>query len=96
MSGRKALDTSGKSVPHYLITDWAWSLVKIGRTGEIIDERIRQSDANSEMERFFLVGILCSHVMVAIRPRMEAVKMLDGVAEIPEIPDRPLSFMLHC
>jgi len=96
MSGRKALDTSGKSVPHYLITDWAWSLVKIGRTSEIIDERIRQSEANSEMERFVLVGILCSHVMVAFRPRMvEAVKMLDGVAEIPEIPDRPLPFMLH-
>jgi hypothetical protein len=48
------------------------------------------------MERFVLVGILCSHVMVAFRPRMvEAVKMLEGEAEIPEIPDRPLPLMLH-
>ena len=28
MSGRKALDTSAESVSHYLITDWAWALVK--------------------------------------------------------------------
>lgn len=96
MSGRKALDTSGKPVSHYLITDWAWSLVKSGRTSEIIDDEIRQNGAMSVMERFVLVGILCSHVMVAFRPRMvEAVRMLDGVGEIPEIPDRPLPFILH-
>jgi len=48
------------------------------------------------MERFALVGILCSHVMVAFIHRMvEGVKILDGVVEIPEIPERPLSFMLH-
>ena len=42
------------------------------------------------------MGILCSHVMVAFRPRMvEAVKMLEGEAEIPEIPDRPLPLMQH-
>jgi hypothetical protein len=43
MSGRKALDTSAESASHYLITDWAWTLVKKGRTSEIIDKRIRQS-----------------------------------------------------
>jgi hypothetical protein len=26
---------------------------------------------------------------------VEAVKMLEGLAEIPEIPDRPLPLMLH-
>jgi hypothetical protein len=53
--------------------------VKEGRTSEIIDERIRQSGAESVMKRFVLVGILCAHVMVAFRPRMvEAVKMLEG------------------
>ena len=96
MSGRKALDTSANSGSHYLITDWAWALVKEGRASEIIDERIRQSEAGYVMERFVLVGILCSHVMVAFRPRMvEAVKMLQGEVEIPEIRDRPLPLMLH-
>jgi hypothetical protein len=96
MSGRKALETSAESASHYLITDWAWALVKGGRISEIIDDRIRQSGVERMMERFVLVGILCAHVMVAFRPRMvEVVKMLDGEAEIPEIPDRPLPLMHH-
>lgn len=96
MSGRKALDTSADCASHYLITDWAWRLVKEGSTSEIIDERIRQSGAERLMERFVLVGILCAHVMVAFRPKMvEVVKMLEGEAEIPEIPDRPLPLMRH-
>jgi len=96
MSGRMALDTSAESVSHYLITDWAWALVKQGKTTEIVDESIRQSGPEIVMERFVLVGILCSHVMVAFRPRMvDAVRMLEGEAEIPEIPDRPLPLMLH-
>ena len=96
MSGRQALDTTAESASHYLIEDWAWALVKKGRTSEIVDKRIRQSGTENVMERFVLVGILCSHVMAAFRPRMvEAVKMLEGLAEIPEIPERPLPFMLR-
>jgi hypothetical protein len=96
MSGRKALDTSVDSASQYLIADWALALVRKGRTSEIVDERIRQSGGESVMERFVLVGILCSHVMVAFRPRMaEAMRMLEGETEIPEIPDRPLPLMLN-
>lgn len=96
MSGRKALEATSYSEPHYLITDWAWTLVKEGRTSEIIDERIRHSGAESMMKRFVSVGILCAHVMVAFRPRMvDAVRMLEGEGDIPEIPDRPLPLMLH-
>jgi len=96
MSGRKALDTTAESASHYLIADWAWTLVKKGKTSEIVDKSIRHSGEENVMERFVLVGLLCSHVMVAFRPRMvEAVKMLDGEAELPEIPDRPLPLTLH-
>ncbi|GFY85560.1 protein kinase superfamily protein [Actinidia rufa] len=43
------------------------------------------------MERFVLVGILCAHVMVALRPTIsDALKMLEGDIDIPKIPDRPL------
>jgi len=96
MSSRKAFETTPESASPYLIADWAWALVKKGRTGEIVDERIRQSGTENVMERFVLVGILCSHFMVAFRPRMvEALKMLEGEVEIPEMPDNPSPFLLH-
>eukprot|EP01018_Ginkgo_biloba_P019341 Gb_33832 [translate_table: standard] len=91
MSGRKALDTSVEPASHFLITDWAWMLVKEGKGVDIIDKGIRHSGPESIMERFVLVGILCAHVMVAFRPTIvEALKMLEGDIDIPEIPDRPL------
>ncbi|XP_057813073.2 probable receptor-like protein kinase At1g11050 [Cryptomeria japonica] len=94
MSGRKALDTSVESSSDYLITDWAWKLVKTGKTIEILDKVISEKGAGDVMERFVLVGILCAHVMVAFRPSMvEALKMLEGEVDIPEIPDRPLPLL---
>lgn len=67
--------------------------MKEGRTSEIIDERIRQSGAESMMKRFVSVGILCAHVMVAFRPRMvDALRMLEGEGDITEIPDRLCRF----
>lgn len=91
ISGRKALDTSLESASDYLITDWAWKLIKAGKGVEVIDERIRNRGPVNVMARFVSVGILCSHVMVAHRPTIaEALKMLEGDIEIPEIPDRPL------
>lgn len=96
MSGRKALDLSSTGSPRtFLITDWAWMLVKSGRTNEVLDESLRNDDESRNpkgiMERFVLVGILCSHVMVALRPTiLEAIKMLEGDIDVPKIPDRPL------
>ena len=91
MSARKALDTSLECSSDYLITDWAWTLLKAGKAMEVVDERIRHSGAKRTMVKFITVGILCAHVMVAFRPTMvEALKMLEGDIEIPEIPDRPL------
>lgn len=88
MSGRQALDLHG-SYP--LISDWAWAMVKNGNTLGIVDECIRNRGPPQMMERFVLVGILCAHLLVAFRPTMsQALKMLQGDAEIPRIPDRPL------
>ncbi|KAH9308049.1 hypothetical protein KI387_035960 [Taxus chinensis] len=96
MSGRKALDASVESASDYLITDWAWKLVKAEKTTQVIDSRIRESGPRDIMERFVLVGILCSHVMVALRPSMaEALKMLEGEADVSEIRDRPLPLTSH-
>ncbi|KAF7115264.1 hypothetical protein RHSIM_RhsimUnG0061100 [Rhododendron simsii] len=99
MSGRKALDLSSSGSPRsFLITDWAWELVKAGRMEEVFDdslvsdgEFLNRRNLREIMERFVLVGILCAHVMVALRPTiLEALKMLEGDIEIPMIPDRPI------
>ncbi|KAM0064008.1 putative transferase, protein kinase RLK-Pelle-RKF3 family [Helianthus debilis subsp. tardiflorus] len=98
MCGRKALDLSCNNSPRrFLITDWAWSLIKEGNVGQVLDPCLLGHSASNEamnpkgiMERFVLVGILCAHVMVVLRPTiMDAIKMLEGDIEVPAIPDRP-------
>ncbi|KAG0497320.1 hypothetical protein HPP92_002011 [Vanilla planifolia] len=93
MSGRRALDMSSPS-DLVLITDWAWTLVKSGRVEEVIDRALVDGEGTGPkgmMERFVLVGILCAHVMVALRPTIEeALRMLEGDLEVPSVPDRPL------
>ncbi|KAJ4966328.1 hypothetical protein NE237_018177 [Protea cynaroides] len=98
MCGRKALDLSSSDSPmSFLITDWAWTLVKSGQVEEALDPSLlKDGDAANPnlkaiMERFVLVGILCAHVMVALRPTiLDALRMLEGDIEVPSIPDRPL------
>ncbi|KAK4769187.1 hypothetical protein SAY86_027337 [Trapa natans] len=97
MCGRKALDLSSSGSPQaFLITDWVWSLAKEGKMDQALDPSLRgdgesvNSNPKSIMERFVLVGVLCAHVMVALRPTiMDALKMLEGDIEVPPIPDRP-------
>ncbi|KAK7301423.1 hypothetical protein RJT34_12287 [Clitoria ternatea] len=90
MSGRKVLDSTLNSSV-VLITDWAWMLAKSGNIEEIFDGPIREEGPEKIMERFVLVGILCAHAMVALRPTIaEALKMLEGDIDIPNLPDRPV------
>ncbi|KAJ4839287.1 hypothetical protein Tsubulata_035580 [Turnera subulata] len=64
---------------------------KHGKMEEILDETIKEQGPKAIMERFVLVGILCAHVMVAFRPTIaDALKMLEGDIDIPQLPDRPL------
>ncbi|KAJ6861513.1 receptor-like protein kinase [Populus alba x Populus x berolinensis] len=98
MCGRKALDLSSSGSPRaLLITDWAWSLVKAGKVERALDASLlRGGDSSNSnpkgiMERFVLVGILCAHTMVVSRPTiLDALKMLEGDIEVPQIPDRPV------
>ncbi|KAL1818868.1 hypothetical protein ACET3Z_013737 [Daucus carota] len=62
-----------------------------GNVDGIFDIRMGESGSKAVMERFVHVGILCAHVMVALRPTIsEALKMLEGDVEVPMLPDRPL------
>ncbi|CAD5312378.1 unnamed protein product [Arabidopsis thaliana] len=81
----------------YLHYDWAWSLVKAGKTEEALEQSLLReegsglSNPKGIMERFLQVGILCAHVLVALRPTiLDALKMLEGDIEVPPIPDRPV------
>jgi serine/threonine protein kinase len=97
MCGRKALELSSSGTTKFLITDWVWSLMKYGNIAEALDGSILVDDEKSNsrniiMERFLLVGILCSHVIADSRPTiLDALKMLEGDIEVPSIPDRPMS-----
>ncbi|KAF2319786.1 hypothetical protein GH714_018859 [Hevea brasiliensis] len=80
-----------------LITDSVWSLVKAGKVEDALDASLLRdgdfsnSNPKAIMERFVLVGVLCAHVMVALRPTiLDALKMLEGDIEVPSIPDRPM------
>ncbi|KAG9135456.1 hypothetical protein Leryth_007227 [Lithospermum erythrorhizon] len=102
MCGRKALDFTSGTARGFLITDWVWSMVKAGKIDEVLDPCLLQDEdsatANPKgiMERFVMVGILCAHVMVALRPTIsDALKMLEGDIEVPPIPDRPAPFGHH-
>ncbi|CAN1234484.1 Probable receptor-like protein kinase At1g11050 [Linum perenne] len=86
------------SSSYLLITDWAWMLVKSGKMEDIFDETIRDQGPDDEqhhgdtMRRFVMLGILCAHIVAARRPTItEALRMLEGDIEVPDIPDRPLA-----
>lgn len=98
MTGKKALDltSSADSGSIFFIADWVWSLVRVGRIEEVLDPSLvtnaesRSRNPMGVMERFLMVGILCSHLMVALRPNiLDALKMLEGDIEVPAISDRP-------
>ncbi|GAB2229714.1 hypothetical protein Droror1_Dr00013966 [Drosera rotundifolia] len=96
MSGRKALQESHSEMSStFLITDWAWSLIKQGKIEEVLDASLLSNTDNMEsylrktMERFILVGILCSHVNATLRPTIsDALKILEGNLPVPQVPDR--------
>ncbi|GJN16974.1 hypothetical protein PR202_gb04007 [Eleusine coracana subsp. coracana] len=96
MTGRRALDLADPAGV-VLVTDWAWARVRAGRAGDVLAEALRRDNNNNNnnevMKRFVRVGILCAHVTVACRPTMpEALRMLEGDVDVPELPDRPQPF----
>ncbi|KAG0478557.1 hypothetical protein HPP92_013276 [Vanilla planifolia] len=93
MSGRRALHMSSASGT-VRISDWAWKNVKAGRVDEVFDKAMVKEDGlKGTMERFVIVGIICAHVMVAFRPTIdEALKMLEGDVDLPEVPEVPMPF----
>ncbi|KAG9457125.1 hypothetical protein H6P81_001633 [Aristolochia fimbriata] len=88
-SGSSSSSSSSYPAP-VLIADWAWMLVKSGKEEEVVEASMRAEGARGIMGRFVRVGILCANVMVALRPTIaDALRMLDGDVDLPDLPDRP-------
>eukprot|EP01018_Ginkgo_biloba_P040132 Gb_29221 [translate_table: standard] len=90
LSGRKALNTISQSQSAH-ITDWAWSLVKMGRSLEVIEDGLENQGPHEVMERYVLVALLCAHPQLFCRPSIDQVlKIMDCDLPVPPIPDRPI------
>ncbi|RZB69044.1 probable receptor-like protein kinase At1g11050 [Glycine soja] len=89
MSGRKVLDNLNSCADS--ITDWVWTLAESAMMEEFFYDPIRGEGPQKVMERFVHVGMLCAHAVAALRPTIaEALKMLKGDIDIPELPNRPV------
>ncbi|KAG1326349.1 putative LRR receptor-like serine/threonine-protein kinase RKF3 [Cocos nucifera] len=91
LSGRKAFVSLGEGKT-FLLTDWAWSLVRKGKTLDVIEEGMEELGAKEVLEKYVLVAVLSTHPQLHARPSMDQiVKILETDLDVPSIPDRPLS-----
>lgn len=89
LSGKKALMVNNESPT--LVTDWAWSLVRKGKCLDVIEDGMPELGVPEVLEKYVLIGLLCSHPQLYARPTMDqVVKMLETDMSVPSIPDRPI------
>lgn len=90
LSGKKAFTSLGEGKT-FLVTDWAWSLVRKGRALDVIEEGMEELGPKEVLEKYVLVAVLCSHPQLHARPTMdEILKILETDVAVPTIPDRPI------
>ncbi|TKY52579.1 LRR receptor serine/threonine-protein kinase RKF3 [Spatholobus suberectus] len=90
LSGRKALQTNNDGQPSAL-TDWAWSLVRTGKTLDVIEDGMPEPGSPQVLEKYVLIAVLCSHPQLYARPTMDqVVKMMETDESLPSIPERPI------
>ncbi|KAL1312252.1 hypothetical protein AAHE18_16G024800 [Arachis hypogaea] len=92
LSGRKALETDSDGQPNAL-TDLAWSLVREGKSLDVIEDGMPEQGAPEVLEKYVLVAVLCSHPQLYARPTMDqVVKMLETDESVPSVMERPIPF----
>ncbi|CAA7388686.1 unnamed protein product [Spirodela intermedia] len=90
LSGKKPIISSDGEQTS-LVTDWAWSLVREGRTLDVIEEGMPELGSSEVMEKYVMVAVLASHPQLYARPLMDKiVKILETDLVVPTIPDRPI------
>ncbi|KAJ8636540.1 hypothetical protein MRB53_010807 [Persea americana] len=95
LSGKKALVSTSES-QSWLVTDWAWSLVRKGRALDVIEEGMDELGPGEILEKYVLVAVLSSHPQLHARPTMDQiVKILETDLPVPSIPERPISIVAN-
>ncbi|TYJ09293.1 hypothetical protein E1A91_A11G131500v1 [Gossypium mustelinum] len=95
LSGKKALTMSDDNQPS-LVADWAWSLVRNGRTLDVIEDGMPELGPPEVLEKYVLIAVLCSHPELLCRPSMDqVVKMFETDISVPSIPERPIPLVAH-
>ncbi|WVZ70706.1 hypothetical protein U9M48_019349 [Paspalum notatum var. saurae] len=92
VSGKRAFISLSEG-QSFVLTDWAWSLVRRGRTVEVIQEAMVEPGPSELMEKYVLVGALCTHPQLHARPTMEQVLKILEADSVPSpliIPERPI------
>ncbi|KAL6597754.1 hypothetical protein ACP70R_046559 [Stipagrostis hirtigluma subsp. patula] len=92
MSGKRAFISLGEG-QNFVLTDWAWSLVRRGKTRDVIQEGMVEPGPTQVMEKYVLVGALCTHPQLHARPTMEQVVKILEADSAPAplvVPERPL------
>ncbi|CAL9110338.1 unnamed protein product [Musa acuminata var. zebrina] len=93
LSGKKAFVSMGEGQA-FVLSDWAWSLVRRGRTMAVLEEGMEELGPTEVLEKYVLVAVLCTHPQLHARPKMDQiVKILETDLAVPSIPDRPISIV---
>ncbi|KAF8075518.1 hypothetical protein N665_1089s0011 [Sinapis alba] len=72
------------------LVKWAMALQQKGAIMEIVDPKLEGEFNSLEAERMIRVALVCTNATPSLRPLMsEAVKMLEGEMEIPQIMSGP-------
>lgn len=91
LSGRKALGVRSHDNQPFLVTDWAWSLVREHKAMDVVEEGMPEVGYAEVVEKYVLIAVLCSHPQLHARPTMDqVVKMLETDLSVPSIPERPI------
>ncbi|CAM8968575.1 unnamed protein product [Rhodiola kirilowii] len=89
LSGKKALTTDNEGNT-LVLTDWAWALVRNGKSLDVIEHNMPEVAPPEIMEKYVLLAVLCSHPQLYARPTMDqVVKILETDIPVPSIPERP-------
>ncbi|KAH1123358.1 hypothetical protein J1N35_006518 [Gossypium stocksii] len=83
--GRRPIE-SNVSQEDLVLIDWVWEKFTQGRLFDVVDIRLNDKYKEDEMLLVLKLGLICSNDAPMARPNMrQAVRYLDGEAELPEV-----------
>ncbi|KAA3464893.1 L-type lectin-domain containing receptor kinase S.4-like [Gossypium australe] len=83
--GRRPIE-SNVSQEELVLIDWVWEKFTQGRLFDVVDIRLNDKYKEDEMLLVLKLGLICSNDAPMARPNMrQAVRYLDGEAELPEV-----------